>query len=507
MLLPVPRLTFIIAPLVIGLAACSSSDEPPRVFAGAGGSGAGGTAGAGGSAGTAGTFGNPVGGDGGMTPLNPMMAPVGGGEPCVNLQCQQMECAGGATTTISGVVLDPAGRNPLYNVVVYVPNEPVQALPSGASCDDCTALYTGHPIATALTDASGRFVLENAPVGSDIPLVVQVGKWRKQLTVPSVAGCQDNPQPDGMLRLPRNRSEGDIPSIAIATGGADTLECLLRRIGVDAEEYVPGPDGDGRVHIFQGNPTEPGDDRDDDVAPNTSPAAPSASSELWGSVEKLLAYDIVLLSCEGDETTDMNQQALYDYADLGGRVFASHFHYSWFNSGPYESENLAVWTPDSNDIGDVRGEIVTTLPNGEPFPKGQALLDWLENVEALEGGMLPIEEARHNADVGPEHMASQPWILAGDDSEAPGATQYFSFNTPIGGHTNPDGVTYCGRVVYSDLHVGAASGDEPEQPVPDGCADGELSPQEAALEFMLFDLSSCVTPDDVPPQPPVLVVE
>jgi hypothetical protein len=513
MRLPVPHHApiFINASLILALAACSSDEPPPRVYAGAGGSAAGGTGGAGG---TAGTFGNPVGGDGGTTPLNPMMAPVAGGEPCVNLQCQQMECAGGATTTVSGVVLDPAGRNPLYNVVVYVPNEPVLALPSGASCDDCTALYTGHPIATALTDATGRFVLENAPVGSDIPLVIQVGKWRKQVTVPSVTGCQDNPQPDGSLRLPRNRSEGDIPSIAIATGGADTLECLLRRIGVDAEEYVAGPDGDGRVHIFQGNPLEPDDDggggggRDNDVAPNTSPAAPSASSQLWSSVDTLLAYDIVLLSCEGDETTDMNQQALYEYADLGGRVFASHYHYSWFNSGPYASENLAVWTPGSQDIDDeIHGDIVTTLPNGEPFPKGLALRDWLDNVDALESGRLPIEEPRHNADVGPEHAASQPWIVAGDDSEAPGATQYFSFNTPIGGHTNPDGITYCGRVVYSDLHVGAASGDEPEQPVPDGCSDGELSPQEAALEFMLFDLSSCVTPDDVPPQPPVLVVQ
>jgi hypothetical protein len=50
----------------------------------------------------------------------------------------------------------------------------------------------------------------------------------------------------------------------------------------------------------------------------------------------------------------MNQQALLDYAKAGGRVFASHFHYSWFNTGPFASANLATWTPGANNMGDIR---------------------------------------------------------------------------------------------------------------------------------------------------------
>lgn len=485
---------------------CGGTDPQPRYQAGSGGvlaAGAGGTAGLNaGSGGSSGMFGNPNGGSGGFAG-DGTIGPV---EECKNLQCQQLVCSGTQKTTISGKVYDPAGRNPLYNVVVYVPNEPVMALPTGATCDECDALYTGNPIATALTDATGSFVLEDAPEGMNIPLVIQVGKWRRQYVVPSVAGCQDNPMEDGMLRLPRNRSEGDIPNIAISTGSADTLECLLRRIGVDVAEYVPGG-GDGRVQIFQGSAREMGGGLfgmpRSEPAPNTAPAAPTSPAALWSSVDSLLPYDIVLLSCEGQETLSMNQQALFDYANAGGRVFASHFHYSWFNSGPFGTANLATWMPGSNDLGTINGTIITQLPSGEPFPKGEALRDWLTGVGALQGGVLPVEEARFNATVEPTHAASQSWITT-DGGNAQTATQYFSFNTPIGGNTNPDGPQYCGRVVYSDLHVGAASGDDPTQPVPTSCADRDLSPQEAALEFMLFDLSSCVTPDDVPPKPPVV---
>lgn len=467
--------------------------------------GSGGVSGFGGASGATGGFGggSASGGTGGFAAIGGIGGVGGGGGPCTGIQCQIRECPSG-TTTISGTIYDPAGKNPLYNVAVYVPNAPVEPLPQGASCDSCDSLYSGHPIAAALTDAAGRFVMQNVPDGSNIPLVVQVGKWRRQFVLPTVAPCQDNPQADRSLTLPKNRMEGDIPKIAISTGGADTLECLLRRIGVDASEYVGGPGGDPRIHIFQGGGSFMIPFLGNIGAPNTNPPAPTSPAALWTSGDELKNYDILLLSCEGAETASMNQQALHDYASIGGRVFASHFHYAWFNTGPYGAENLATWTTGGNSINDINGQIITTLSNGAPFPKGLALQEWLGNVNALTNGLLPIVDAKHNADVGPSHTFSQPWIVADQSASAPGATQYFSFNTPTDAQNVVDGPGPCGRVVFSDLHVGAASSDMPNVAVPGGCNNADLSAQEKALEFMLFDLSSCVTPDDSAPVPPPL---
>jgi hypothetical protein len=275
---------------------------------------------------------------------------------------------------------------------------------------------------------------------------------------------------------------------------------------------MPGAGGEGRIHIFAGSPNAGmqcatmmgGAGGGDHGVPNTSPPAPMSSASLWDSKDHLMGFDILLLSCEGEETVGMNQQALHDYASAGGRVFASHFHYAWFNTGPYGNENLATWTTCSNSIGNINADIATTLPNGQPFPKGMALNQWLGTVGALRNGQLPIEQARHNADVSAANTPSTVWITADQASQAPGATEYFSFNTPTDAQMLPDGPAYCGRVVYSDLHVGAASRDDPSLPVPMECMDRDLSPQEKALEFMLFDLSSCLTPDDRVPPPPTV---
>lgn len=89
------------------------------------------------------------------------------------------------------------------------------------------------------------------PATTDVPVVIQVGKWRRVITVPLVPECTDTAVATGMTRLPKNKTEGDMPRMALATGEADALECMLRKIGIDESE-ITNSAGTGRVHLFQG---------------------------------------------------------------------------------------------------------------------------------------------------------------------------------------------------------------------------------------------------------------
>jgi hypothetical protein len=513
-----------------------------------GGSGGIGNTGQGG-AGAGGGFGNlePDGGLGGSAGSS---SGGGSGVACpAGWECN-VSCPGGGTTSITGTVMDPAGADPLWHIVAYVPTQPLGTLPSGvptgAAACSCSALFQGSPLVYALGDTDGNFTITNAPIGQNIPVVVQVGKWRRQITV-NTTRCGATSA--GKINLPNKvTNPGDnIPDIAVSTGAADSLECLLVRVGLDASEYVPGWTQTGHVHIFNGGTasttqtilgvpvTLPGTQEQNAMA-----GAPDSNAGLWDSTADLMKNDIVLLSCEGSETYDAVPQNLEDYLNAGGRAFASHYHYAWFTGstqGGYTApadwgNNLAVWTTGAaaNTNNVVNGSVVTTLTAGGTFAKGAALDAWLGNVDALGGtvsgtavtaGDVGIAEPRFNADVTTQ-KPSQAWIELDPPSASTAPTLYFSFDTPVSETTEADGgAQYCGRAVFSGLHVGGASydgvncsagagtgmgsmgegcntGHIAAAPPPTGCdTTHPLSPQEKVLEFMLFDLSSCVVPDDV----------
>ena len=512
---------------LVGSLACGSSGKPGGTGSNVNPIGMSGATSAPGGAGSAPNV-APNGAGGAGYLIDP--GPVGG----ATASGDGKSCSGN-TTTISGFVYDPADKNPLYNISVYVldPTSPLPDLDKIPVACGCSQLLPEKVLAIgAPTDATGHFQIPCAPSGT-VSLVVQTGKWRRRYDGVTVLPNQDNAAP--RMRLPKNSAEGSLPNIAISTGASDSFECLPLRLGVSASEYVAGSAPGGHIHIYSGRS-------------GARPAAGAVDSyqTLWDTQEHLKEHDVVILSCEGQETTGgapqtgggrggsavvnaTAQQYLMNYANTGGRVFASHFHYAWFNTGPFATgaNNLAQWTTGQATIDDsqpFQAEVNTTLTGGAVFPEGAALAQWLGGVGALTNNQLPVWFARNNVQALVQPPSTEWLHLSASSPKAASAVQYFSVDTPIGAPSTD----VCGRVVYSALHVSggpgkSATGVLPDYPelaagmmtpgmpaagmgtgiVPDGCADHPLTPQEAALEFMLFDLSSCLIP--IGEEPPVVV--
>jgi hypothetical protein len=424
-----------------------------------------------------------------------------GEDACEGLECNIADCVGQGKpeTQIKGTVFAPNGTLPLYGITVYIPNQALPPMPDGAQCSRCSDDLPGLPLARATTDESGNFTITgNVPAGSDIPLVITSGKWRRQVTIPAVAACGDTSLPAELTRLPKNRSEGDIPKIALSTGAFDSLECLLRRIGIDDSE-IGTNGGDQRIQLYS----------DVDSAGKGVSAFKAGfpggtgnftnSKALWNNLDTLKSYDIVILSCEGGQYATTKKQTDMDnlkaYADFGGRVFLSHWHNVWISGDYTNSDNgqspavwggkdggIATWTNGTN-FGNAITDVIDEVNN----PKGKSFADWMKGVEpANPRGEIPIKADTGRATSSAIKPGVERWTTI-KGSETP---QNFQFTTPFEAPADQR----CGKVVYSDMHV--SGGPDLGKSYPDSCGDGgtpaAMSAQEKALAFMLFDLASCV---------------
>lgn len=384
-------------------------------------------------------------------------------------------------TTLSGVVRDPAGKNPLHGVVVYVPSATPAPMIDGPVQDLCSSPRSGSPVTTAITGADGRFVLPNVPAG-EVPLVIQTGKWRRQVRIANVVGGYDHEIVDTELtRLPKNRTEGDIPKIAITTGACDALACVLREIGVEDTEFSDG-DGPGRIHLYRGK-----------GGAYVTPTSPDAAS-LWADASRLASYDMMLSSCqcaEYEETKPASSLAnIVAYANAGGRIYASHYEYTMIDPTLVTPDAAAPWKGTAELHRDIFGSYRLNVAVDTSFPKGDAFAEWLVGTGAsTRKGFFPASDLRGN--VTSVNPPSTRW--AHDQ-----ATAYlYSFQTPV---EEPLVAKRKGKVVYSGMHVATPrSGSGFPATCPDLTAD---SAKVKAVEFMLFELGSCIQDDAAAPVVP-----
>ncbi len=406
-------------------------------------------------------------------------------------------CDGG-TTTLTGYVFDPANNLPVYNALVYVPTGPVQPPQTGVVPTQC-GCTAPQAYASAFTGIDGKFTLTNPPTGAAVTVVVQLGKWQRTFT--KAIACGPNPLGGGTvgaagnLTLPSTHLEGNIPRFAIDTGNVDSMECVLLKMGIKQSEFVNPvisgglPTAVQRVHMYKGSIVSGGA-----VVDGATPG----ESALTETASVMNAYDVVLFPCQGGAGTynaangfPNTRTNLLNYSAVGGRFFTTHFHYDLLN-GNGSFSTTANWTLNNGSWGDLYSDPKYTGIIDQTFSRGQTLALWLNQPIVYGGtaGQIPVGVIRN--DFSSVNAPAQRWMYTGGGGGGPPANLpiHYTFDTPY------KAAQSCGRAVYSDFHV------ESEQTnagtngatFPTECPAGAMTPQEKLLEFMLFDLTSCVSP-------------
>jgi hypothetical protein len=245
-----------------------------------------------------------------------------------------------------------------------------------------------------------------------------------------------------------------------------------------------------------------------------------------------------MLSCEGDQLIDAafgatvgvndkpqtSLQALHDYAGVGGRVFMSHWHNVWIsgdrrNPPPDPNYGMADWKGIFNwafGASQTNASQITTVDEstvvppavigGLPNPKGTSFATWLVNVGASTiRNEVPVTSPRYTAPSIKDPAQAERWVYvdpARSITTVPGSNpaqpqssvQDALFTTPL----DVPADQRCGKVVFSDMHVASGSTSNTANPFPgtginnNGCSTADLTPQEKALAFIFFDISSCI---------------
>ena len=351
---------------------------------------------------------------------------------------------------------------------------------AGVTCDMCGAPASGNPVALTQSGLDGASSSPTCPWATTF-------RWSSRLA----AGAARSPSPRSppartrhcraeQTRMPRNRSRGRHPAHRHGhrRRGLDRVRAAQdghRRRGV----HQPRPAAAAsRCTVASRHSSGHGASDPTGTAPRraSSRPAPARSAQ----------YDLVIFACVGDEEDSIgssDQNNVIDYATAGGRVYATHYSYVWlYNDPPFWT--TASWarqpTARSRTHGASRGE-------HRASPRARCSSQWLQIVGASTvAGPDPSSTTLRN-DFSGVTPPSQNWLSC--------RRRFRNATTAAPLHLQHPGRrragTQCGRVVFSDFHVENAQLDA-GAPFPPSARVAPLTPQEKVLEFMLFDLASCV---------------
>ena len=413
---------------------------------------------------------------------------------------------------LTGIITNPAGTRPGYGAAVYIPSGLITPFPAGVACDTCANLFSGLPaVASTVSGPDGSFVLDGVPPDAPFRLVIQVGRFRRQVTVPAIAASGSAVLAPALAHLPAtqlggvsgNAGEGDLPKIALVTGLSDQVECSLKKLGIALTEFT-SPTGGGRVHFYNfamvngytgGAGAYTG-------AGVPFPGAGDADA-LVDTRATLDTYNAVVLGCTGSTAapTAPQQANVLGWTGSGGRLIATHIAAPDFiQNQPAPTSAVAAFTLGADSID--RGPPALPAKVDTSFVQGAAMASWLTSAGSMDpAGVLTLPQWRHDvASVGP---GATRW-LSGDSSMPPLSRQppggplvsAFSFDAPVGAPA----AMQCGRVAVPEMHVDTLVA---HNAWPSECdAALAISPEDLAFEFLLLRALACLAPLTAPPTGP-----
>ncbi|MEO7113168.1 MAG: hypothetical protein ABI183_22205 [Polyangiaceae bacterium] len=396
---------------------------------------------------------------------------------CTGIGCNVVDCSGAADTTISGIAYAPNGTTPLFNVIVFVPSATTKLPPlaEGVSCDQCGKVE-GDPVTSTTTDGTGHFTLHHVPPGTSIPVVFQLGKWRREIYVSTVTKCVDNPIKDANLsRLPKNQSEGDMPHIAITTGTCDSTACLLPKLGIDSAEFGTAADVDTKKIIFYA------------ASGAAAPAGAATAQSLWSDETQLKKFDAVILGCNCSEDPAQSPDAgagpmlsgMADYLAQGGRTLSLDFQYPWIEYG-----TMPQPTTMQSFIGGAPVLFSESFSIDDSTAKGAAAKLWLTTADPTKsytGGAVSLGTTFENfGHVDP--TLAQGWVTSSAHDVV------MSYTAPL----SKPAAQRCGKMMYFDGHL--TNNGTVDSTFPAACGTG-FSQEQMLYTFFFMDLFSCVQDD------------
>ena len=434
--------------------------------------------------------------EGPQPPVVDMQTAPTDGPGCVGLGCFVANCPVGQDTTVVGKVTAPNGVDPIREALVYVPSggNP-EEFPPKVACETCNTPMGGTPITAVSTDVDGSFSLRRVPVTTATPIVIQKGRWRKVVYL-NVGRCETQGLTAAQGRLPKDRFEGNLPKMALATGQWDAIECVLRRIGVSESEFG-APSSAGSVHIY-----------DNDQSGTAVAPGGVNIGDLLRNLNRLLDYHILFLNCSNEGyargllSDPLVKKNLAEYVKAGGRMYVTDWSYNFIQQLPEFAPFICFNDDKPCTDTSPHGFHTATLPgrvgNMTNFfadvdmshSGGRALSTWLTYLPTpVLGGKVRIIDSiasyvliRQMAQDLTKHP-STVWLSAELSGQRRPVTVTFDY---------PAGPAACGRVLYSTYHTREHS--TSGTTFPGYCPGGAMLAQENVLEFLVFELGACIAP-------------